>query len=172
MKGLAILGSTGSIGQNVLRVVEAFPDRFSVEALAAGSNAAVLAEQVARHRPKLVSVKDQATLDALSKLVDLSGVRAVTGPAGMVEAATHEAARMVVASAVGALGLVPTYRALEAGKDVALANKETLVMAGEQFMLEAHRWGGQILPVDSAVYPFKTVTAFFKRSADHLIRFF
>jgi 1-deoxy-D-xylulose-5-phosphate reductoisomerase len=149
MKGLAILGSTGSIGQNVLRVVEAFPDRFSVEALAAGSNAAVLAEQVARHRPKLVSVKDQAALDALSKLVDLSGVRAVVGPAGMVEAATHDAARMVVASAVGALGLVPTYRALEAGKDVALANKETLVMAGELMLARAKETGARVLPIDS-----------------------
>jgi 1-deoxy-D-xylulose-5-phosphate reductoisomerase len=81
--------------------------------------------------------------------VDLSGVRAVTGPAGMVEAATHDAARMVVASAVGALGLVPTYRALEAGKDVALANKETLVMAGELMLARAKETGARVLPIDS-----------------------
>jgi 1-deoxy-D-xylulose-5-phosphate reductoisomerase len=149
MKGLAILGSTGSIGQNVLRVVEAFPGRFSVEALAAGSNVEVLASQVARHRPKLVSVKDQAALDALAKLVDLSGVRAVAGASGMVEASTHAAARMVVASAVGAVGLVPTYRALEAGKDVALANKETLVMAGELMLARARETGARMLPIDS-----------------------
>ncbi len=149
MKGLAILGSTGSIGQNVLRVVDAFPGRFSVEALAAGSNVEVLAAQVARHRPKLVSVRDQAALDALAKLVDLSGTRAVTGASGMVEAATHEAARTVVASAVGAVGLVPTYRALEAGKDVALANKETLVMAGELMLARARETGARLLPIDS-----------------------
>ena len=98
MKGLAILGSTGSIGQNVLRVVDAFPGRFSVEALAAGSNVEVLAAQVARHRPKLVSVRDQAALDALAKLVDLSGTRAVTGASGMVEAGRHGCGLDVVAT--------------------------------------------------------------------------
>ena len=149
MKGLAILGSTGSVGRNVLRVVEAFPDRFSVESLAAGSNVEVLAEQVARHRPRLVSVRDQAALDALGERVDLSGVRAVTGSAGMTEAATIDGARMVVSAAVGALGLVPTYRALEAGKDVALANKETLVMAGELMLARARETGARLLPIDS-----------------------
>ncbi len=149
MKSLAILGSTGSIGTNVLRVVEAFPDRFEVAALAAGGNVEVLAAQVARHRPKLVSVKDTAALERLSGLVDLRGVRATSGPAGMVEVATHEAARMVVASAVGAVGLVPTYRALDAGKDVALANKETLVMAGELMLARARETGARLLPIDS-----------------------
>ena len=149
MKGLAILGSTGSIGTNVLRVVDAFPGRFEVTALAAGANAPLLAAQVAQHRPKLVSVKDAAALDALSRLVDLRGLRAVSGPAGMVEVATHAAAQMVVASAVGAVGLVPTYRALEAGKDVALANKETLVMAGELMLARARETGARLLPIDS-----------------------
>jgi 1-deoxy-D-xylulose-5-phosphate reductoisomerase len=149
MKGLAILGSTGSIGTNVLRVVDAFPGRFCVTALAAGGNVEVLAAQLARHRPKLVSVKDAAALERLAGLVDLSGVRAVSGASGMVEVATDDAARMVVASAVGALGLVPTYRALEAGKDVALANKETLVMAGELMLARARETGARILPIDS-----------------------
>jgi 1-deoxy-D-xylulose-5-phosphate reductoisomerase len=149
MKGLAILGSTGSIGTNVLRVVDAFPGRFEVTALAAGANVEVLAAQVARHRPKLVSVGDAAALERLSALVDLRGVRAVSGASGMVEVATHEPARMVVASAVGAVGLVPTYRALEAGKDVALANKETLVMAGELMTAAAARTGARLLPIDS-----------------------
>jgi 1-deoxy-D-xylulose-5-phosphate reductoisomerase len=149
MKGLAILGSTGSIGTNVLRVVEAFPGRFEVTALAAGGNVEVLAQQVARHRPKLVSVKDEAALARLAGLVDLRGLRAVSGDSGMVEAATHDAARMVVASAVGAVGLVPTYRALEAGKDVALANKETLVMAGELMLARARETGARLLPIDS-----------------------
>jgi 1-deoxy-D-xylulose-5-phosphate reductoisomerase len=149
MKGLAILGSTGSIGTNVLRVVDAFPGRFAVTALAAGGNAPVLAEQVARYEPKLVSVRDEAALERLSALVDLRGVRAVSGPPGMVEVATHQAAQMVVASAVGAVGLVPTYRALEAGKDVALANKETLVMAGELMLARARETGARLLPIDS-----------------------
>jgi 1-deoxy-D-xylulose-5-phosphate reductoisomerase len=149
MKGLAILGSTGSIGTNVLRVVDAFPGRFEVTALAAGGNVEVLAAQVAGHRPKLVSVKDEAALARLSTLVDLRGVRAVSGPSGMVEVATHEPARMLVASAVGAVGLVPTYRALEAGKDVALANKETLVMAGELMLARARETGARLLPIDS-----------------------
>jgi 1-deoxy-D-xylulose-5-phosphate reductoisomerase len=149
MKGLAILGSTGSIGTNVLRVVEAFPERLSVSGLAAGANVELLAEQVARHRPRLVSVRDEGALERLSRLVDIGGVRAVTGGAGMVEVATDERAQMVVASAVGAIGLVPTYRALAAGKDVALANKETLVMAGELMLTCARETGARLLPIDS-----------------------
>jgi len=149
MKGLSLLGSTGSIGANVLRVVDAFPGRFEVVGLAAGRNVDVLAGQVARHRPKVVSVADAAALDRLSRLVDLSSVRAVSGVDGMVEVATRPEARMVVASAVGAVGLVPTYRALEAGKDVALANKETLVMAGELMLARARETGARLLPIDS-----------------------
>jgi 1-deoxy-D-xylulose-5-phosphate reductoisomerase len=149
MKGLSILGSTGSIGTNVLRVVDAFPGRFDVVGLAAGGNVEVLAQQVARHRPRIVSVGGEDALERLSRLVDLSGVRAVAGREGMVEVATRPEARMVVASAVGAVGLVPTYRALEAGKDVALANKETLVMAGELMLARARETGARLLPIDS-----------------------
>ncbi len=149
MKGLSILGSTGSIGTNVLRVVDAFPGRFEVVGLAAGGNVEALAEQVARHRPKIVSVADAGGLERLSRLVDLSGLRAVVGGEGMVEVATRDEARMVVASAVGAVGLVPTYRALEAGKDVALANKETLVMGGELMLARARETGARLLPIDS-----------------------
>jgi 1-deoxy-D-xylulose-5-phosphate reductoisomerase len=149
MKGLSILGATGSIGTNVLRVVDAFPGRFEVIGLAGGRNVDVLAEQVARHRPKVVSVADTPSLEALGRKVDLSGTRALTGEAGMVEVATHAAASMVVASAVGAVGLVPTYRALDAGKDVALANKETLVMAGELMLARASETGARLLPIDS-----------------------
>src|SRR5512143_368728 len=149
MKGLSILGSTGSIGTNVLRVVDAFPGRFAVVGLAAGGNVELLAEQIARHRPKIVSLADAALLEPLSRLVDLSGVRAVSGTSGMVEVASRPEACMVVASAVGAVGLVPTYRALEAGKDVALANKETLVMAGELMLARAKETGARLLPIDS-----------------------
>jgi 1-deoxy-D-xylulose-5-phosphate reductoisomerase len=149
MKGLSILGSTGSIGANVLRVVEAFPGRFAIVGLAAGANVERLAEQVARHRPKIVSLADASGRERLARLVDLAGIRVLAGGEGMVEVATHEDAAMVVASAVGAVGLVPTYRALEAGKDVALANKETLVMAGELMLACARERGARLLPIDS-----------------------
>jgi 1-deoxy-D-xylulose-5-phosphate reductoisomerase len=149
MKGLSILGSTGSIGTNVLRVVDAFPGRFEVVGLAAGGNVEALAGQVVRHRPRIVSLGDASALERLSRLVDLSGLRAVVGREGMVEVATRPEARTVVASAVGAVGLVPTYRALEAGKDVALANKETLVMAGELMLARARETGARLLPIDS-----------------------
>ena len=149
MKGLSILGSTGSVGTNVLRIVEAFPDRFQVVGLAAGGNVERLAEQVAHHRPKVVSVATAHARDALSRLVDFSGLHVAVGSEGMVEVATHPETRTVVASAVGAVGLVPTYRALEAGKDVALANKETLVMAGELMLAQSKAKGGHLLPIDS-----------------------
>jgi len=148
-KGLSILGSTGSVGGNVLRVVDAFPDRFEVIGLAAGENVERLAEQVARYKPRVVSVATAAARDDLARRVDLSAVRIGHGEEGSVAVSTHEAARVVVAAAVGAVGLVPTYRALESGKDVALANKETLVMAGELMVAQARARGGRLLPIDS-----------------------
>ena len=129
-RGLSILGSTGSVGCNVLRIVDAFPDRFEVVGLAAGGNVDRLAEQVARYRPRVVSVASEEARAQLAQRTDVSGLRLGVGPDAAVAVATHPDATMVVAAAVGAVGLVPTYRALEAGKDVALANKETLVMAG------------------------------------------
>ena len=149
MKGLSILGATGSVGTNVLRVVDAFPGRFTVVGLSAGDNVQKLAEQVARHRPRVVSVRSAAARDSLGRLLDLGATRVVVGEEGAVEVATHPDADVVVASAVGAVGLVPTYRALQAGKDVALANKETLVMAGELMVAEARARGGKLLPIDS-----------------------
>jgi 1-deoxy-D-xylulose-5-phosphate reductoisomerase len=149
MKGLSILGSTGSVGTNVLRVVDAFPDRLRVIALAAGRNVERLAEQIAQYKPRAVSVSTPEARDALGRLVDLSGVRVGVGEEGAVAVATEDDASMVVAAAVGAVGLVPTYRALEAGKDVALANKETLVMAGELMVAESRAHGGRLLPIDS-----------------------
>jgi 1-deoxy-D-xylulose-5-phosphate reductoisomerase len=148
-RGLSILGSTGSVGGNVLRIVDAFPGRFEVVGLSAGGNVDRLAEQVARYRPRVVSVASEAARDQLARRTDMSGVRLGVGEEGAVAVATHEAASMVVAAAVGAVGLVPTYRALEAGKDVALANKETLVMAGELMVAQARARGGRLLPIDS-----------------------
>jgi 1-deoxy-D-xylulose-5-phosphate reductoisomerase len=149
MKGLSILGCTGSVGTNVLRVVDAFPERFRVVGLAAGTNTDLLAKQVVRYRPRAVSVSSRAAHEALSRAVDLSGIAVGVGEPGMVAVSTHGEAHIVVASAVGAIGLVPTYRALEAGKDVALANKETLVMAGELMLAQSRAKGGRLLPIDS-----------------------
>jgi len=149
VRNLSILGSTGSVGGNVLRVVDAFPDRFRVVGLAAGGNVERLAEQVARYKPRVVSVATAAAGEDLARRVDLSGLRLGHGEEGSVAVATHPDARLVVAAAVGAVGLVPTYRALEAGKDVALANKETLVMAGELMVAQARARGGRLLPIDS-----------------------
>src|SRR5687767_2106522 len=133
--GVAILGSTGSIGCNTLRVLESLDStRMRVVALAAGSNVERLADQIATHLPELVSVESEESAHELrAKLFerDVDLPRILTGDAGLVEVATHTEADCVVSATVGAVGFLPTLRALEAGKRVALANKETLVMAGE-----------------------------------------
>ena len=153
MKGIAILGSTGSIGRNTLRVVESFGEgEFRVVAMGAGRNVKVLAEQVARHLPLLVSVETEEYAKQLrAKLFerDVDLPRIVVGEEGLVEVATHPQAETVVSATVGAVGFVPTLRALEKGKRVALANKETLVMAGELMTRVAEAAGAEILPVDS-----------------------
>jgi 1-deoxy-D-xylulose-5-phosphate reductoisomerase len=151
-KGLAILGSTGSIGVNTLRVIEALGDRFRVVALGAGQNVEVLVEQVVQHLPELVSVETAESADQLRALLvqrNLDPPRIVIGEAGLCEVATHPQSDCVVSATVGAIGFVPTLRALEAGKRVALANKETLVMAGELMTRAARASGAELLPVDS-----------------------
>ena len=151
-KGIAILGSTGSIGCNTVSVVEALGDRFQIVALAARSNIAKLCAQIERHKPELVSVESEACAEELRTELSrrqLSVPRLALGDAGLVEVATHERADCVVSATVGAVGFVPTLRALEAGKRVALANKETLVIAGELMTRAAERAGAELLPVDS-----------------------
>ncbi len=152
-KGIAILGCTGSIGCNTLRVVESFGSRrFRVVALGAGRNIELLADQVARHLPEVVSVDtEEAAHNLRAKLFerDLDLPRIAIGESGLIEVATHAQADCVVSATVGAVGFVPTLRALEAGKRVALANKETLVMAGELMTAAARAAGAEILPVDS-----------------------
>ncbi len=152
IQGIAILGSTGSIGCNTLRVVESLGGAFRVVALSAGRNVAELAAQVARHRPEYVSVADEESAEQLGAELSRQGSavpRLGIGEAGLIETATHGAASCVVSATVGAIGFVPTLRALEAGKRVALANKETLVMAGALMTEAASRSGAEILPVDS-----------------------
>ncbi len=152
-RGISILGSTGSIGCNTLRVVEALgAERFRVVALGAGRNIEILAEQVARHQPETVSVETEEASEQLKKQLKKRKVRVPSiaiGEAGLIEVATHERADCVVSATVGAIGFVPTLRALEAGKRVALANKETLVMAGELMTRAAEKSGAELLPVDS-----------------------
>ena len=152
-RGVAILGSTGSIGCNTFRVLEALgPEKFRVVALAAGHNVAILVEQIARHQPDLVSVENEEVAEQLKAELVKRGLPApqiVTGESGLVRVATHPEAECVVSATVGAVGFVPTLRALEAGKRVALANKETLVMAGELMTRAAEKSGAELLPVDS-----------------------
>lgn len=151
MKSISILGSTGSIGCNTLKVVEHLGD-LRVVAMAAGRNVTKFAEQIALVRPDLVSCGDEATAAELERELHRSNVkcpRIETGDSGLVAVATHEQAETVVSATVGAVGFVPTLRAIEAGKRVALANKETLVMAGELMTKAAAVSGAELLPVDS-----------------------
>jgi len=150
---LAILGSTGSIGRQCLSVVEAFPERFAVVALAAGTNLYELAGQIERHRPEVVSVGDAAKVDELAARLKAKGFAPMPaihyGREGMLAVGTHPMADIVVSAAVGVVGLEATYEAVKLGKRVALSNKEVLVAAGELVMAAAAKSGREMLPVDS-----------------------
>ncbi len=152
MKRLAILGSTGSIGKSTLSIVEQFPDRFSVTALAAGHNVDEAFAQAARWRPRIVSL---ATEEAAAQLcvrlreAGLSGIEVVHGAAGTVACSTHPEADFVVSAIVGVAGLEATHAAILAGKPVGLANKECMVAAGEILTAAARRLNVPILPIDS-----------------------
>jgi len=147
-KKVSILGSTGSIGVSALDVIENHPDRFEVIALAAGTNVLLLAEQIKRFSPKFVSVKNEEFAEEL-KGICCENVEIVHGVEGAVQVATAESADMVLSAMVGSAGLKPTYEAIKAGKDIALANKETLVAAGELVMKAVNESGVKLLPVDS-----------------------
>ena len=148
MKKIAILGSTGSIGTQTLEVVENNGD-IQVTALAAGSNIVLLEQQIRKFHPKLACVWDEKkAADLRDKIRDLD-VRVVSGMDGLLEAATEPQAEIVVTAVVGMIGIRPTIAAMEAGKDIALANKETLVTAGHLIMPLAEKMHVRILPVDS-----------------------
>mmetsp|Transcript_27625 Transcript_27625/g.12861 ORF Transcript_27625/g.12861 Transcript_27625/m.12861 type:complete len:384 (-) Transcript_27625:1739-2890(-) len=150
MKNLAILGSTGSIGINSIKVVQMFPDRFRVKSLAAGNNVEVLAKQIIELKPDIVVVYDKERAAQLRNLLPLGlSVKIKTGEKGYMEAASYGPVDTVISAIVGSAGLMPTIAAIDAGKDIALANKETLVMAGEFIMRKAKSKGINILPVDS-----------------------
>jgi len=149
-KNLAVLGATGSIGCSTLDIVRQFPDRYRIVSLTAGRNVELLARQIEEFRPTVAVVLDEAGCDRLkSFLPDDVKIELFWGESGMVTAASLPDVDMVVTGIVGAAGLMPTLAAIEAGKPIALANKETLVMAGETVMARAAAAGVPILPVDS-----------------------
>lgn len=152
-KGLSILGSTGSIGQNCLKVVRCLPERFHVVSLAAGKNLDVLAAQIAEFRPEVAVVAALALVEPLQERLRAAGydspLRILAGQEGQIEAVTLPEVEMLVSSAHATTGVVATYEAIKAGKQVGLANKETLVVAGAVVVAEARRRGVNILPIDS-----------------------
>jgi 1-deoxy-D-xylulose-5-phosphate reductoisomerase len=152
-KGLCILGSTGSIGENSLRVVRSLPGRFRVISLAAGKNLDLLAGQVLEFSPQMVAVASTECIEPLRQRLQRLGharpVHIAAGVPGRVEAATLSEVDLVVSASHGTTGLVATYEAIRAGKQVALANKEALVVAGELVMGAARERGIEVLPVDS-----------------------
>ncbi|MBO4953141.1 MAG: 1-deoxy-D-xylulose-5-phosphate reductoisomerase [Wujia sp.] len=148
MRSIAIIGSTGSIGTQTLDVVRANAD-IRVAALAAGDNIELLEKQVREFRPELVSVKSEDKAKALAVALSDFNCKIVYGMDGLIEAATCEKAELVVTAIVGMIGIRPTIEAIKAGKDIALANKETLVTAGHLIMQLAQEYHVRILPVDS-----------------------
>ncbi|MBN1382726.1 MAG: 1-deoxy-D-xylulose-5-phosphate reductoisomerase [Deltaproteobacteria bacterium] len=150
MKTIAVLGSTGSIGVNTLDVIKDHPSLFKICALAAGRNIELLAQQIERFKPKCVSVIDKKAAGALREMLGpAKDTKILFGTEGYQEIASMQEVRMVVSAIVGAAGLLPTITAIEAGKDIALANKETMVMAGSLVCKKAEAKGVKILPVDS-----------------------
>jgi len=153
MKNISILGSTGSIGQSTLSVVGSLPDKFQVAALAAGRDIGRLAEQITLFRPQFASVASPADVTRLREMLRSKSVHPLPeiacGEEGLVAAACWGTAEIVVSCTVGAVGFLPTYKALRLGRRVCLANKETLVMAGELMTRAACESGAELLPVDS-----------------------
>jgi len=154
MKTLSILGSTGSIGTNTLRVISSFPEKFRVAGLSGGRNIPLLAKQIEEVSPEIASCFDNKGARELESLLrqrgyTLSRTRIVHGVEGHIEVSSHPESSVVLSAISGAAGLLPTYRALEKGKSIALANKETLVMAGELIMRLSREKNSEIIPVDS-----------------------
>jgi 1-deoxy-D-xylulose-5-phosphate reductoisomerase len=149
MKSIALLGSTGSIGMNTLALVRRFPDRFRVHGMVAGQNLKRLVPQIKEFAPKCVAIKNEEDVPQLRKLLGKQRVEVSCGVRGAVAVATASEVDVVLAAIVGGAGLMPTLEAVRAGKEIALANKEALVMAGEIFVKAAKEKGVRLLPVDS-----------------------
>jgi len=150
MKNLSVLGSTGSIGINVLNIVRQFPDRFQILGLAAGRNVKLLSDQILEFKPKLISVIDEGHAEQLLTMLPSEFAdRIVWGNEGNVAVAALDGVEMTICAVVGAAGLLPTIGAIEAGKDIGLANKETLVVAGRLVMQKVRDNRVRLLPIDS-----------------------
>lgn len=151
MQAITLLGSTGSIGTQTLDLVAQYPERFRVVGLTSYSNVTLLAEQVRRFRPQIVAIGREELLPELRSL--LTGMRPlpelVAGTEGLCQVAAHPAAQRVVTGIVGCAGLLPTLAAIRAGKDIALANKETLVAGGPVVLPLVREYGVKLIPVDS-----------------------
>src|SRR5947207_3856620 len=148
MKNVVLLGSTGSIGTSAIKVAEDLPDRIRLIGLAAGGNAELLAKQTLKHRPEAIPSSDPAKEQALATMLGTS-TRVYSGEPGLMKLATLPAADIVLIAIVGTAGLLPALAAIRAGKDIAVASKEILVMAGETVMDEARKHGVRVLAVDS-----------------------
>ena len=149
MKRISLLGSTGSIGVSCLEVVADFPERFEIVALTGANNLQLLAAQIRRFRPQLAAVVNEADALLLREMVKGTTTEILFGIEGLMRCAAHPDTQMTLSAIVGAAGLVPTLAAIEAGKDIALANKETLVTAGALVMAAVARKGVRLYPVDS-----------------------
>jgi 1-deoxy-D-xylulose-5-phosphate reductoisomerase len=149
LKKISILGSTGSIGTQTLDVISQHPDKFRVVALAAGKNIDLLKEQILKFRPLAVSVEDEKSASLLASQISTSQTQILYGQDGAETLAQMNEADLVVSAMVGASGLRPTLAAAKSGKDIALANKESLVIAGEVLTKEVEKNGGRLLPIDS-----------------------
>ena len=150
MKRLTVLGVTGSVGRRTLDLVEHFPDAFRVEGMAArGSNPDLVVELCRRHRPRALALSDPGAVDVVARALPAPRPELLSGPAGLVTLAEQVDADVVLSAIVGGAGLLPTMAAIKSGKSVALANKETLVMAGSLMTAAARERGVPLLPVDS-----------------------
>ena len=157
MKAISVLGSTGSIGTQTLEIAEEFPERFRVVALTAGTNISLVVEQIKRHHPEVVALADASLLPQLKQQLNALPSeqqpphlpQLLAGPEGLNVAASWDSADLVVSGIVGCAGLLPTLAAIKAGKDLALANKETLIAAAPVVLPELKRSGSRLLPADS-----------------------
>jgi len=149
MKNITILGSTGSLGTNTLKVIDSFPRRFNVVGLSAYKNVKLLARQIKKFRPACVAVKDDAKAEELLKLIGPGRTKVYTGQEGLVKLATLNNLDLVIVAVVGSAGLLPTLEAIEAGRNIGTANKESLIMAGKLIMQRAKKKKVLILPLDS-----------------------
>ncbi len=149
MKKISLLGSTGSIGVNTLDVIQRNPESFKILAMSAGSNINLFAEQIRKFKPKVAALFDEQKIPALKERVADIDVEILSGEEGTIAVATISEVDIVVSGVVGKAGLLPTIKAVKAGKNLALANKETLVIAGELVLKEAQKANSKIIPIDS-----------------------